>query len=219
MDTQFWQDKWQRNEIGFHLPRPHPLLQRYLPALALDEGARLLLPLCGKTLDIGWLLSQGLEVIGIELSELAVQQLFNELGVQPTTTSWPGGTCYRAPGVTLYQGDFFQLAAAELGAVDAIYDRAALVALPDAMRRRYAARLAELTLAAPQLLITLEYDQAKMAGPPFAVTAEEVGRLYGDLYEMRELSRTEIIDKEERFRERGLDSFVEVAWHLVGAEG
>ena len=217
MDRQFWHEKWQRNEIGFHLPKPHPLLKRYLPRLALAKNAGLFLPLCGKTLDIAWLLSQGFNVVGIELCDLAVKQLFDELGVQPATSSWRGGTCYSASGLRIFQGDFFELSAAELGVVDAVYDRAALVALPEDVRGRYAPQLAEMTATAPQLLITFEYDQSRMSGPPFAVSAEEVARLYGSRHEVQELSRMELIDKETKFRERGLESFVEVVWHLAGA--
>ncbi len=175
------------------------------------------MPLCGKTLDIPWLLSQEFQVVGVELSELAVTQLFEEMGVTPQTRAWRGGTRYSAPGLVIYQGDFFELLSSDLGTIDAIYDRAALVALPMEMRARYAARLVELTFAAPQLLISFEYDQLKMDGPPFSVGTDEIGRLYGDLYEMRELSREDIIQKAERFRERGLDSFVEIAWHLTTA--
>jgi thiopurine S-methyltransferase len=217
VEQSFWQEKWQQNEIGFHLPQPHPLLQRFLPELDLEEGTTLLLPLCGKTLDIPWLLSQEFRVVGVELSELAVTQLFQEMGVTPQTRPWRGGIRYSAPNLVVYQGDFFELLSTDLGTVDAIYDRAALVALPMEMRARYAARLVELTFAAPQLLISFEYDQLKMDGPPFSVVTDEIGRLYGDLYEMRELSRTDIIDKADRFRERGLDSFVEIAWHLTTA--
>lgn len=218
LDRKFWQEKWQRNEIGFHLPKPHPLLRRFLPELHLAKDARLFLPLCGKTLDIAWLLSQGLNVAGIELCDLAVKQLFDELGVQPVSTSWRGGTCYSTSGLRVYQGDFFELSAEELGAVDAVYDRAALVALPETMRARYTQQLAEMTELAPQLLITFEYDQARMSGPPFAVPAAEVVRLYGARYAVQELSRKELIDRETKFRERGLASFVEVAWHLAGGK-
>lgn len=218
MEPDFWEERWQQNEIGFHLPCVHPLLERFLPVLELDEGATLLLPLCGKTLDIGYLLSLEYRVIGVELSELAVTQLFDSLELEPDVSPWCGGRCYRAGALTIFQGDFFQLTSADIGAVDGIYDRAALVALPPEMRTRYAERLVEMTFAAPQLLISFEYDQARMDGPPFSVATAEVGRLYGDLYELRELSRQDIIEKAERFRERGLDSFVEVAWHLT-AEG
>lgn len=217
LDTRFWLEKWQHNEIGFHLPEAHPLLRRYLPALSLEAGARLCLPLCGKTLDIPWLLSQGMEVVGSELSELAVSQFFEELGVDPATRDWRAGTCFSAPGLTIYQGDFFELTAADLGRVDAVYDRAALVALPAEMRARYAAHLLELTGAAQQLLISFEYDQSRMNGPPFAVPGDEIRRLYGDQLEQRALSRKDIINSEGKFRERGLESLVEVVWHLAAS--
>ena len=214
MEPSFWQERWQKNEIGFHLPCVHPLLEKYLPALGLDEGAILFLPLCGRTLDIGYLRSLENRVIGVELSELAVKGVFEQLGVTPEVRPWRGGQCWRADGVTIFQGDFFQLQADDLGAVDAIYDRAALVALPPDMRERYAAHLLEISYAAPQLLISFEYDQSRMPGPPFSVPTEEVAGLYGEFYQLHEFLRQDVISKAPRFAEQGLASFVEVAWHL-----
>lgn len=219
MDASFWKERWQKGETGFHLPRAHPLLERYLPALSLQPQSTLFLPLCGKTLDIGYLLALEHKVVGAELSELAVAALFDQLGVVADISDWSGGKCWQAQGVTIYQGDLFALTSAQLGAVDAVYDRAALVALPPDMRARYAEHLLELTYAAPQLLISFEYDQAAMNGPPFSVPTEEIAALYADFFEMRELRRADIIEKEPRFRERGLQSLVEVAWQLQPSSG
>lgn len=215
MDSEFWLERWQRNEIGFHLPDVHPLLVRYLPDLVAEPGATLFLPLCGRTLDIGYLLGLEYRVIGVELSELAVKGLFEQLGVMPEIHPWRGGQRWQADGLTIFQGDFFRLRADDLGAVDAVYDRAALVALTPDMRVRYADQLAEITYAAPQLLISFEYDQSRMPGPPFPVATDELVRLYGDLFELRELSRSDVIDKAPRFRESGLDALDEVAWLLA----
>lgn len=214
MEPAFWQERWQKNEIGFHLPCVHPLLEKYLSVLQLEEGATLFLPLCGRTLDIGYLRSLGYRVVGVELSELAVRGLFEQLGVTPDVRPWRGGQCWLADGVTIFHGDFFQLQAGDLGAVDAIYDRAALVALPPDMRARYAAHLLEITYVAPQLLISFEYDQSRMNGPPFSVPTEEIAGLYAEFYQLSECSREDVIAKAPRFSEQGLASFVEVAWHL-----
>ncbi|MBL7250992.1 thiopurine S-methyltransferase [Alloalcanivorax marinus] len=214
MESAFWKDKWQKQELGFHLPFVNPVLKRNLPAFDLAEGARVFVPLCGKTLDMGWLLAQGHRVVGAELSELAVRQLFEELGVAPEVDDWAGGQRWRHGELTVFQGDLFQLTAEQLGPVDLVYDRAALVALPEAMRARYAPHLRALTGAAPQLLIAFEYDPAEMDGPPFPVFAEEVRRLYQDHYTLRELSRQDVIENQDRFKEAGVTSFVQVAWKL-----
>lgn len=214
MEPSFWQERWQKNEIGFHLPCVHPLLEKYLPVLQLEEGSTLFLPLCGRTLDIGYLRSLEHRVVGVELSELAVKGVFEQLGVTPEVRPWRGGRCWQADGVTIFHGDFFQLQAGDLGAVDAIYDRAALVALPPDMRERYAAHLLEITYAAPQLLISFEYDQSRMNGPPFSVPTEEIAGLYAEFYQLSDCSREDVIAKAPRFSEQGLASFVEVAWHL-----
>jgi thiopurine S-methyltransferase len=179
MDTNFWHDKWAKNEIAFHGREAHPLLVKHVSALALPPGARVFLPLCGKTLDIHWLLAQGMRVAGVELSSLAIDQLFAELGVQPQVSRVGDLTRYSADHIDIFVGDFFQVSSAQLGVVNAVYDRAALVALPPEMRVRYAAQLMAVTACAPQLLICFDYDQALQAGPPFAVPGAEVRAHYG----------------------------------------
>ena len=187
MEHGFWHEKWKANEIGFHQPKPHPQLVRYLPELKLARGARVFLPLCGKTLDIHWLLAEGFEVIGAELSELAIIQLFEELGVEPEITETDRFKRYAADKITIFVGDIFTLTADDLSKVDAVYDRAALVALPDDMRADYSKHLPLITGAAPQLLISFDYDQSEMAGPPFSVPEASVCALYGETYSITKL--------------------------------
>jgi len=151
----------------------------------LPAGSRVFVPLCGKTRDIAWLLLQGCNVAGIELSELAVQQLFAELGMTPTVTGIGALQRYSAAGLEVFVGDIFALTAEQLGAVDAIYDRAALVALPPAMRERYARQLMALTGTAPQLLLCFEYEQELMPGPPHSVSLEEVCQHYNAAYRVK----------------------------------
>ena len=182
MEKAFWLEKWQKNEIGFHNAEAHPLLVEYFERLNLEKGSRLFLPLCGKTLDIGWLLDRGYQVAGAELSEMAVIQLFEQLQMTPEIDASGALKRYSADGIDIFVGDIFQLTADCLGPVDAIYDRAALVALPEAMRQQYARHLAVLAQRAPQLLITFAYDQTLMPGPPFCVIDEEVSKHYASHY-------------------------------------
>ena len=192
MDANFWHDRWASNEIGFHKSEANPLLVKYVDELSLAKGSRLFLPLCGKTLDIGWLLSRDYRVAGAELSAVAIEQLFAELGVTPTITTVGSLDHYRAPQLDIFVGDIFTVTPELLGPVDAIYDRAALVALPRDMRARYAEHLMTLTGQAPQLLISFEYDQRVMEGPPFSVSNEEIREHYGQRYGIRVLSSLDV---------------------------
>jgi thiopurine S-methyltransferase len=192
MDGGFWHRKWQRNEIAFHQRDANPLLVTYFKDLSLPEGSRVFLPLCGKTRDIHWLLSHGYRVCGSELSKIAVEQLFAELGVEPNTTAIDQITLYGSNDIDIFVGDIFNLSRSVLGQVDAIYDRAALVALPTPMRERYAAHLIKVTDQAPQLLITYAYDQRLLDGPPFSVGPEEVSRQYQESYDLKLLASADI---------------------------
>jgi len=182
MDANFWHRKWANNQISFHQNRPNPFLVDHITALSLIEGSVIFIPLCGKTLDIFWLLSNGYRVIGAELVESAIEQLFAELAITPTISFVGDIKHYNAPNIDIFVGDIFELSSKILGPVDAIYDRAALIALPDETRTRYAAHLMAITLMAPQLLIVCHYDQNLMQGPPFSISEEEINRHYKESY-------------------------------------
>jgi thiopurine S-methyltransferase len=150
------------------------------------------LPLCGKTRDIAWLLAKGYRVAGAELSKVAIEQLFNELKTTPEISQLGSVTHFRAKNIDIFVGDIFELSSAILGPVDAIYDRAALVALPEEMRQRYSAHLMRITNVAPQLLIAYEYNQSLMDGPPFSVSIDEVRKHYGSRYNLTELGSVDV---------------------------
>lgn len=192
MDKQFWQDRWTKNQIAFHNPEAHPLLVRHFDAVVSKKAPHVFVPLCGKSLDLVWLAEQGCTVTGAELSELAVQQFFDELGIQPHIAAAGALTRYEGNGITIYQGSVFDVTADMLGPVDLVYDRAALVALPETMREQYARHLRETTQNATQLLICYEYDQSCSDGPPFSVDEAEVRRQYAATYELTLLERSDV---------------------------
>lgn len=192
MEPSFWHQRWEKNEIAFHEGKANPLLVTHFKELSLAKGGRVFVPLCGKTLDIAWLLSSGYRVAGAELSQLAIEQLFLELGVQPEISPVGEVAQWSAKNLDIFVGDFFALSRTMLGPVDAVYDRAALVALPADMRSRYAAHLTEITGRVPQLLICYAYDQSLIEGPPFSVSNEEVRRHYASQYDVTLRSSTDV---------------------------
>ena len=210
MEPEFWHQRWQKNEIGFHESQVNPLLVSHLPALELKPGARIFLPLCGKTLDIAWLLEQGYQVVGVELSQLAIDALFQSLDLVPTVINLGPLQHYSALNIDIFAGDIFALTPELLGTVTATYDRAALVALPTALRERYAAHLAQLTGHAPVLQITFAYNQAQMDGPPFSVSEAELARLYTGHYQ-----RIALASKLVPGGLRGKTPAIEAAWLLL----
>ena len=215
MELSFWHDKWAKREIGFHLSEAHPWLVRYIDENPLTIDDVVFVPLCGKSLDIGFFLSLGLSVIGNELSEDAVKELFEELGLQPEVSPWGSdGKIYQGQNLKVYVGDFFKLTQSEIVNVSHVYDRAAIVALPEDMRRQYALKIVELCGGAKQILMTLEYDQNIMAGPPFSVTNPEVLKHYEDQFVVKEVVRRDIIEQEPRFKQKGLPEFIQCLYEL-----
>jgi thiopurine S-methyltransferase len=219
MNPDFWRERWKAGQIGFHQPRPTPALVRFADRLPPpDRAPRALVPLCGKTLDLRWLAERGHRVTGIEVVPEALEAFFTEQGLAVERTTEHGLTAFRGERITGIAADFFHVRPEKFGTFDLVFDRAALVALPEDVRRRYAERL--LALLAPggvMLLVSFDYDPAKMSGPPFAVTDSEVEQLYGAAGRLERLDRKELIDEEPRFRERGLDSLTESTWLLQKA--
>ena len=179
MEANFWHDMWASGVVGFHQPDVNSYLKNHWSKLGLQGNENVLVPLCGKSLDMIWLANQGHSVLGIELSPKALAEFLseNDLTAEPIEQ---GNHCgYKMPDMTLLCGDFFHLTAEQCADIHVVYDRAALVALPPEMRKQYVTHLQTILPAGSQfLLVTIEYDQSVMSGPPFSVTEQEVRTLF-----------------------------------------
>jgi len=216
MQHEFWHQRWQQHQIGFHSHEVNPHLQLHWPKLAIEPNSRVFVPLCGKSNDMLWLLAQGYQVVGVELSPLAVEAFFSENGLQPTTYPHGDFVISESDGIQILCGDFFALRSADLGKIDAVYDRASLVALPYDMRIDYIAHLS--ALLAPDvniLLVAFDYPQHEMTGPPFSVHNEEVEKLYHAWCEIELLANEDVIEREPHFKERGLSQLREQIYRLT----
>lgn len=216
MESEFWQQRWREGQIGFHLSDVNPLLRMYWPMLGLPKNARVLVPLCGKSRDLTWLSVQGYQVVGVELSELAVKAFFMEQHLRPLQRDFGHHSGHYVDGIEIWCGDFFELQPSQIGKIDAIYDRAALIALPKPMREHYVRQLRRLARRCiPQLLITLDYPQEVMEGPPFAVTPQEVQALYDLEYPtIPPPVCYDAIGSSPRYREKGLSRIAECVYLL-----
>lgn len=221
MEREFWLDRWVRGNTGWHQGAPHPFLVRHGDWLVRGEPpgprpARVFVPLCGASVDMTWLREHGADVVGIDVSPLALERYFDEAGLAPRIDR----TClferWSADGIELLAGDLFDADATVLGNFEAVYDRAALFALPPDLRARYAARMAELCRPGTRvLLVTFEYDQAETPGPPFAVLADELAALYAPAFSLRPLERLDVLADNPGLRGKGVTALFEVAWELV----
>ncbi len=215
MEHEFWHERWRNEQIGFHQPQGNPLLQQHWPDLGIPPESDVFVPLCGKSRDMAWLAQRGHQVVGCELSARAVEAFFREQNLEPRVETGERFTRYAAGPFTVLCGDFFQIEADDLSPATALYDRAALIAMPESMRDAYAAHLLSLLAAdAPGLLITLEYDQSRMQGPPFSVSAEEVERLFGERYGITMLAEVNALADSPRFAQAGLTGLWERAYRL-----
>jgi thiopurine S-methyltransferase len=216
MHPDFWLDRWRHREIGFHQLVAHRALDSHWHSLAIPAGARVFVPLAGKSLDMRWLADRGHHVIGVELAETAIREFFAEATLTPTETLAGALRRFAAGPFELYCGDFFALDSKLLGVVRGVFDRAALVALPPAMRADYARHMsALLPSGCHMLLVTMEYEQSRMAGPPHSVAQAEVQQLYGHWQTLSRVRADEQIDDFAKFRERGLASLVEAVYTAV----
>lgn len=209
-DKEFWHEKWAKNQIGFHLADVNPLLVKYWHLLKATSTEKVLVPLCGKTEDLIWLAGQHDSVVGVEISDIAVRSFFSEHFYTPTVTRLSGShELYQFDEIALYVGDFFT---APIDNIDIVYDRAALVALPKDMREEYVDRLKSLLKEGGRvLLVTLDYDQHEMSGPPFSVSESEVNSLFSE-YKVTQIN-VDIADQyHPKIAKKGLSRFAEIVW-------
>ncbi len=213
--TVDWHRHWTRPNPGFHEGQVNRYLLKHLPLFCLPSAATIFVPLCGKAVDILWLSEQGYKVIGVELSQVAVESFFAESGLQFSSQSDGAFVRYQAHNITLYQGDYLDLQAQHLAGCALVYDRAAIVAIESFNRAAYKQKMLQIIPAAtPMLMVTLDYDQQQMSGPPFSVPVAEIVELYGNEYDIELLESNEQIEERSRWRDQGLTSLIESALKL-----
>jgi thiopurine S-methyltransferase len=216
MQPDFWHERWRLAQTPFHQASVESRLKQYWPELNVAPQSKVFVPLCGKSLDLLWLAQQGHSVTGVELSALAVESFLMENGIPAKRRTLGSFDVYETERLQLFCGDFFKFSPEILGEVEAVYDRAALIAWTPELRRPYVDHMAALTNSGTHtLLISVEYSQNEMKGPPFSVAADEIDALYGKHHEIRQLGRQDILANEPRFRARGLAEMHEVYYHLT----
>jgi thiopurine S-methyltransferase len=216
LQPDFWHARWRGGQIGFHQSAVDRHLREHWPELRLATSSRVFVPLCGKSLDLLWLLEQGHCVTGVELSAVALESFCMEQGIPARRRTLDNFDLYEAARLGLYRGDYFALTPELLGALAAVYDRAALISWMPELRAAYVEHTTALTSPGTQtLLITMEYPQAQMSGPPFSVRGDDVERLYARNHSIQRLSRHDILANEPRLRSRGLTELHEVCYRLT----
>jgi len=227
MELNFWHDRWEKGETGFHQASLNPYLAYFYgekgPAPDKRSSLKVFVPLCGKSMDMQWLSQSGYPVVGVECSAVAVKEFVKDYGVSIEGAENEKHVKYTINGevsdsanIELIQGNFFELTQADLEGVTDVFDRASLIALPEAMRKSYTEKMLELLDPGVRtLLITLTYPQHEMDGPPFSVSEEEVHDLYGKSFKIEKILVKNILSSEQRFQERGLTSLIETAYKLT----
>lgn len=213
MSDKDWADAWNNNQIGFHQSQTNAYLAAHGKAVWGDTPSRVLVPLCGKSLDMVYLAQTAEHVVGVEFVDKAVQDFFTEQGLDAEVTSEPLQR-YDAGNYTLFAADFFNITPEHTGKIDAVFDRASMVALDADTRTRYAKHMTELLQPGTKmLLVTFEYDQNTMAGPPFAILPDEVEQHYGDAFSIEILERRDF--NNDMMRSRGASTFDATAYSLI----
>ena len=178
-DNHLWLQSWRDQQTDFHQEAVNPLLTRFWPSLKLPRGSRVFVPLCGKSLDMLWLAGQGYKVIGVELSPIAVRDFFRENGLRPSKRKMGEFTLWEAGAISILCGDYFSLNKSDLGAIDTVYDRAALTALPEDTRRLYVAHLKRIVpQTAEVFLLTIEDAEEDETLKQALGVGEEIKSLY-----------------------------------------
>ncbi|MFK7800444.1 MAG: thiopurine S-methyltransferase [Anaerolineae bacterium] len=208
MRSEFWLNVWENGNLNFHNSKTNPFLMKFWPRLGLKPGDPAFVPLCGKTLDMIWLAEQMHPVIGVELSPLAAEAFFDENDIDANVSAAGPFSVWQGGDIELYVGDFFNLTAEHVQDVRGVFDRAAMVALPETMRQDYARHLAEILPAGAKILLfSFEYVQEEKPGPPHSVPYIEIRRLFESRFLIERLDQRELIKKAKGMQRAGLSSF------------
>ncbi|RDH83915.1 MAG: thiopurine S-methyltransferase [endosymbiont of Galathealinum brachiosum] len=216
MELDFWKQRWEQNQIAFHLPEVNPYIDKFWHSFDAKPHSLIFIPLCGKTLDIAWFASKEFSVLGVECSEKAINDFFQEQKLKIQKNQFKQFNVYHNSNINLLQGDFFKLDKEILEDVSIVYDRASLIALPEVMRREYVELLKNTLPDETQIfLITLEYNQSQMSGPPFSVKRDEINRLFQPEFKVELLHESDVLDGHQKFKERGLTSLIECIYKIT----
>ena len=222
MKAEYWLQRWREGRTGWHHESVMPLLEQHWDSLGVEPGTRVLVPLCGKSLDMPWLAQYGMRVLGVEISPVAIEAFLAENHLHARKTGAADGTHYRitnAPvdgDIEIINGDVFGVASGLLGEFGAFYDRAALIAFPAPMRDRLVDEVyAKLPMGARGLLITLDYPTKEMEGPPFSVDEAEVRRLFDFRWDVEQLERRDILASQPQFSEQGVTALHTSVYRLA----
>lgn len=210
MELSYWQSRWNKGHTGFHMHGGYPALARHWDSLEISGDANVLVPLCGKSDDLDFLSKKTGSVTGVEISGRAVHEFFRERKIDVSKRNSYGFSIYSGHNIELWCGDFFRFPEIHTPSFDLIYDKAALIALPEQMRKRYASKIISLTdLHTQYLLHHFEYDQKEMTGPPFSVSKEEIQFYFESDYNINVLEEAEMdIGRYKKFKDRGLSSYL-----------
>lgn len=213
MELSYWQSKWKKGNTGFHMEDGYPGLERNWLSIGLNEDPVVLVPLCGKSKDLIWLSNHCRQVVGVEISSVAVQEFLNENDLDASRSTFAQFTIYQTGNIQIWNGDFFKLPGRKLPKFDLIYDKAALIALPPKMREQYALKVLEFVSPRTQILLHLfEYKQEEMNGPPFSVPIKEIKKYFCEKFDLKILEQENLnINNYKKFQNRGLRSyFIEI---------
>lgn len=213
---EFWLERWRTQQIGFHQSEVNAHLRRHWASLEVASGQAVFVPLCGKSLDMLWLAEHGHRVIGVELAESAVRAFFDEAGMPFQMERERHLLRYSHDAVTIYCGDVMDLTGLHMRGVGGVYDRAGLIALPPRLRAHYADHLQRIVPdGSRMLLLTLEYEQSKVSGPPHAVLEDEVRALFAARCRVDTLCRATTRALPPGFAEAGVADASEAAYRIV----
>ncbi|KFZ38882.1 thiopurine S-methyltransferase [Shewanella mangrovi] len=215
MEPQFWHERWENQQLGFHQQQVNHFLKQHWPELNLSAGS-VFVPLCGKSVDMCYLAELGHQVVGSEFSEIAVRQFFAENGLTPTIVAGELVSRYQQDNYQLLLGDFFALSADDVRDCVAFYDRASMVALPEEMRQRYARQLADiLPSGCCGLVILLEYPQALLAGPAFSVSQAWLTAHMGEHFTIEQLASYDVLQENQKFVKNGVPWLQENVYRIT----
>lgn len=192
--NQIWEKKLQNNHSPWDMPQGSPYLKNFFQYLVKGNisGKRILVPLCGATVDMAWFFKQGLTVVGIELFETPCKLFFERLSLSYEVEEKNNVKVYSHDDrLKICQCDFFSTNCDLLGGCfDYWFDVGGLEATVPEEQQKYINQLTSLLKPVGRVLMEcFEYDMSLRRQPPHSIPTETLKVYLSDKYIIEELSR------------------------------
>lgn len=207
MTVGMWKECWNTPNVEFHNPQLNELFVKYHQRMLTRPGMRIFVPLCGKAVEMKWLVDHGHKVVGLEAAPVPCKAFFEENGIPYNVKEMKGihGEKYESldHNIVIYSCDFFLFTADICGEFDGIWDSGGLNSMDVEDREAYIRRIRTLMgKGCVNLTEFVNFDKS-MVDITWSMTKEELQKVFGEGFIVEDLNE---MAAPQRLKRQGCDT-------------